>query len=139
MDHRINEREFGWIKSSDSAAGEEEYDGDLDMDDSSNSELDLHAPLARLGPTIRANHEDLAMQREYWNMCAIVFLLDYRKFLVNHLQNLIDATWHIRGRVTVIGRDSYYFILHFEILDDMLYICGEGPWAVDGALLVMER
>jgi hypothetical protein len=39
----------------------------------------------------------------------------------------------------VVGRDSYYYILHFDVLDDLLYICGEGPWAVDGGLLVMER
>lgn len=97
------------------------------MDDSSNSELDLHALLARHMPTIRANNEDLAMQREYWNTRAIAFLLDYRKFSVNHLQHLINDAWHIRGRVTVIGRDSYYFILHFENLNDLLYICGEGP------------
>ena len=38
-----------------------------------------------------------------------------------------------------MGRDSHYFILHFDVLDDLLDICGEGPWAVDGALLVMER
>ena len=127
------------MDSSDFVASEEEYDGDLDMEDSFSSELDLHAPLARYGPTIRANSEDLSIQRDYWNMCAIAFLLDYRKFSLNHLQNLIDAAWHIRGRVMVIGRDSYFFILHFDVLVDLLYICGEGPWAVNRALLVTER
>ncbi len=127
MDTRIHEREFGWTDSSDSAASEEEYDGDLDMEDSSSSELDLHAPLARHGPIIRANPKDLSIQREYWNMCAIAFLLDYQKFSINHLQHLIYVAWHIRGQVTVIGRDLYYFILHFDVLDDLLHICGEGP------------
>ena len=127
MDTRIHEREFGWTDSSDSTASEEEFDGDLDMEDSSSSELDLHAPLARHGPIIRANPEDLSIQREYWNMCAIAFLLDYQKFSINDLQHLIYVAWHIRGQVTVIGRDSYYFILHFDVLDDLLHICGEGP------------
>uniref|UniRef100_A0A2N9FWA6 CCHC-type domain-containing protein n=1 Tax=Fagus sylvatica TaxID=28930 RepID=A0A2N9FWA6_FAGSY len=139
MDRNIQEREFGWTDSSESDQSEEVYDGDLDMEESSDEDLDLHAPLARHGPIIRANPSELAIQREYWHMCAIAFLLDYRKFSVAHLQHTINNAWRIRGNVNVVGRDSRYFILHFDVLDDLLYICGEGPWAVDGALLVMER
>ena len=39
----------------------------------------------------------------------------------------------------MVGRDSYYFILHFDIPDDLIYICDEGPWVVEGALLILER
>uniref|UniRef100_A0A2N9ETE7 Reverse transcriptase domain-containing protein n=1 Tax=Fagus sylvatica TaxID=28930 RepID=A0A2N9ETE7_FAGSY len=63
----------------------------LDMDASSNDELDLHAPLARHGPVLRANHADVAIQREYWNNYTIAYLLDYRKFSVRHLQHIIDS------------------------------------------------
>lgn len=90
MDGNIQEREFGWTQSSKSEASAAEYDGDLDMENSSDEELELHAPLARHGPIVRANPEDLALQREYWNMCAIAFLLDYKKFSIRHLQHLIN-------------------------------------------------
>ena len=139
MDRHIQKREFDWTDSSDFEMTEEDSDGDLDMEVTSNDELDLHAPPARHGPIIRANQDDLNIQREYWSQCAIAFLLDYWKFSIAHLQNHIDSAWRIRGNVTVVGRDSYYYILHFDVLDDLLYICGEGPWAVDGGLLVMER
>jgi|UniRef100_A0A2N9IY28 hypothetical protein len=139
MVDNIQEHKFGWTESSESDFSVEEYDGDLDMADSSDDELNLHAPIARHGPIIRANPQDLVLQREYWSMCAIAFLLDYRRFSIPHLQHLINSTWHIRGNVTVVGRDSHYYILHFDVLDDLLYACGEGPWALDGALLVLER
>lgn len=61
MNNNIQEREFGWIDNSDSDQSTEEYNGDLDMDASSNDELDLHAPLARHGPVLRANPEDLTI------------------------------------------------------------------------------
>uniref|UniRef100_A0A2N9F2D4 Uncharacterized protein n=1 Tax=Fagus sylvatica TaxID=28930 RepID=A0A2N9F2D4_FAGSY len=109
------------------------------MTASSDDDLDLHAPLARHGPVIQANSEDIAIQREYWHMCAIAFLLDYCRFSVSHLQQLINDAWRIRGNVMVVGRNYHYYILHFDILDDLLYICGEGPWALDRALLVLER
>ncbi len=138
MTSNVQEREFGWTESSESDQSEEEYDGDLDMDASSNDDLNLHAPLARHGPVIRANPQDVSHQREYWNQCAIAYLLDYRKFSVRHLQHVLDAAWRIRGNVTIVRRASYYFILHFDVLDDLIYICEEGPWAVEGALLILE-
>ena len=137
--NNVQEREFGWTDSSESDQSAEEYDGDLDMEASSNDDLDLHAPLARHGPVLRANPADLTIQREYWNNCAIAYLLDYRKFSVRHLQQIIDSAWRLRGQVMVVGRDSYYFILHFDVHDDLIYICDEGPWAVEGALLILER
>jgi hypothetical protein len=109
------------------------------MDALSNEGLELHAPLARHGPVLRANPADVTIQQEYWINCAIAYLLDYRKFSVRHLQQIIDSTWRLRGHVTVVGRDSYYFILHFDVQDDLVYICDEGPWAVEGGLLILER
>lgn len=52
---------------------------------------------------------------------------------------MINSAWRIRGAVSVFGRESYFYLLHFESLDDLLHICSEGPWAVDGELLVLER
>lgn len=72
-------------------------------------------------------------------MCAIGFILDYRKFSVQHLQHIVSHAWRIRGTVFVLGRDSYFYIFHFEFLEDLVHICNEGPWAVDGALLVLKR
>jgi hypothetical protein len=61
MNNNIQEHEFGWIDNSDLDQSTEEYNGDLDMDASSNDELDLHAPLARYGLVLRANPEDLTI------------------------------------------------------------------------------
>ena len=39
----------------------------------------------------------------------------------------------------IIERDSYFYILSFEHVDDLNHICLEGPWAVDGALFILEK
>ena len=41
--------------------------------------------------------------------------------------------------VSIIGRDLFFYILHFEILEELNHFCFEGPWAVDGALLILEK
>ena len=75
----------------------------------------------------------------FWSFCAIGFILDYRKFFVPHLQHIINAAWRIRGSVTIGGRDSHFYLLHFEFMEDLNHTCNEGPWAIDGAFFVLEE
>ena len=39
----------------------------------------------------------------------------------------------------MVGRQWNYYIIHFEYPTDQEYILREGPWFVDGALLVLEQ
>ena len=39
----------------------------------------------------------------------------------------------------VVVRDSFFYLLHFEQMEDLDHMCNEGPWAVDGALLILEK
>ena len=95
-------------------------------------------PFSRHGPVVKPNLEDLTTQKDFWSHCAIGFLLDYRKFSVSCLQHLINSAWRIRGAISIVGRESYFYIFHYEFLEDLMHIYLEGPWAVDGALLVLE-
>lgn len=90
-------------------------------------------------PVVEPDSEDVVAQKEFWNCCVIGFLLDYRKFSVPRLQQLINSTRRIRGAVSIVGRELYFYIFHFEFMEDLMHTCTKGPWAVDGTLLVLER
>ena len=137
MGDQIPAREYAWTESSGSDISVGPFTEE--SDDSSQFNDGYETPFARHGPVIEADTENLNMQREFWNHCAFGFLLDYRKFSVHHLQQIINSAWRIRGVVSVIGRDSFFYILHFEVLEDLNHFCSEGPWAVDGALLILEK
>lgn len=79
------------------------------------------------------------MQRDFWSQCAIGFILDYRKFFVPHLQLIINIAWRIEGVVFVVGRNAFFYLMHFELLKDLNHFCNEGPWAVDVSFLVLEK
>ena len=100
---------------------------------------DEEIPFARHGLVIEPDHEEVTIQQDFWGLCAIGFILDYRKFFVNHLQQIINKTWRIRGNVMINGSDSYFYILHFEHVDDLNHICSEGPRGMDGALFALEK
>ncbi|KAL0005083.1 hypothetical protein SO802_012644 [Lithocarpus litseifolius] len=38
-----------------------------------------------------------------------------------------------------MGRDSYFYLLHFDSSKDLNDIRNDSPWAVDGALFVLEK
>lgn len=134
MERNIQPREYGWTDSSDTNISvgllEEELEPDL------LSSEDDEVPFTRHGPIVEPDPKDIAIQRGFWNFCAIGFILDYRKFSVRHLQHIINNAWCIRGEVSIVGRDSYFYIFHFEFMEDLHHICNGGPLTVDGALLV---
>ena len=137
MENHIQAREYGWTDSSDS-----DFSANLFVEEQEFNLLsceDSETPFARHGPIGDPDPEEIAIQRNYWNLCAIGFILDHRKFSVSHLQHIIDNAWRIRGIVSIVGRESYFYVFHFEFEEDLLHICNEGPWAVAGALLVLER
>ena len=58
---------------------------------------------------------------------------------MRYLQTIINAAWRIKGKVTTVGRESYFFIVHFEHTNDLNHIYNEGPWSVEGVLFVLEK
>lgn len=38
-----------------------------------------------------------------------------------------------------MGRELFYYLIHFKHVEDLEHMCVEGSWAVDGALLVLEK
>ena len=137
MDDNIVSREYGWTDSNDI-----DYSFDLaveEMESNMISSDEEETPFARHGPYIRLDADDVVVQRAFWECCAIGFLLDYRKFFVRYLQTIINAAWRIRGKVTVVGRESYFYVVHFEQTKDLNHICNEGTWSVEVALFVLEK
>ena len=137
MDDQFTAREYGWIESSGSEVSSDPFADKTESDFQSNEGDEI--PFARHGPIIEANPEEVNMQRDFWSFCAIGFILDYRKFSIPHLQHIINVAWRIRGSITVVGRDSNFYLLHFELMEDLNHICNEGPWEVDGAFFALEK
>ena len=82
------------------------------------SSEDDEIPFARHGPIVDLDQEEIAIQCNCWNLCAIGFLLDYKKFSVSHLQHIIDHAWTI----SIVGRESNFYVFHFEFEKDLLHI-----------------
>ena len=69
-----------------------------------------------------------------WDLFWII-----ENFSVAYLQHLICSAWCLQGTIIVVGRDSLFYMIHFDDVEDLEHMCSEGPWFVDGALLVLEK
>lgn len=136
MVDNIQVREYRWTDSSESGASAELFADELEFDYQSSEE---EIPFAGHGPIVEPPISEVETQCDFWHMSTIGFILDYWKFSVHHLLHLITAAWCLCGLVIVVGYESYFYLILFEILEDLLHICYEGPWVVDGALFVLER
>ena len=137
MEDYFTAREYGWTESSDSKVSYELFADKIEIDPQSCEGEEV--PFARHGLVLEVDPKEISMQHDFWGSCAIGFILDYRKFSIAHLQHIINVEWRIRGSAIIVGRDSYFYLIHFELIDDLTHICNEGPWVVDRALLVLER
>nr|POE57138.1 hypothetical protein CFP56_34102 [Quercus suber] len=78
MENHIEAKEYGWTDSGDSDFSVDLFPEEHELDLLSSE--DSETPFARHGPTVDPNLEEIAIQRNFWNLYAIGFILDYRKF-----------------------------------------------------------
>ena len=67
------------------------------------------------------------------------YLLDRRRFSIRRMQSILNSTWRLSGSIQIVGRQESYYIICFEYPIDQEYILREGPWSINGALLVVEQ
>ena len=137
MEPSQNNKEIGWNDSSDSEAWQDVED----MGDTQNHNNDdiLTNTIFRRGLVIQLDSVSLERNRVLWRQCLLVYLLDKRYFSVRRMQSILNSAWRPRGSIRIVGRQGNYYIIHFEYPTDQEYILREGPWSVDGALLVVEQ
>ena len=137
MEPSQNNKEIGWNDSSDSEAWQDVED----MGDTQNHNNDdiLTNTIFRRVLVIQLDSVSLERNRVLWRHCLLVYLLDKRYFSVRRMQSILNSAWRPRGSIRIVGRQGNYYIIHFEYPTDQEYILREGPWSVDGALLVVEQ
>ncbi|KAF7841845.1 reverse transcriptase [Senna tora] len=129
-----NTREIGWVDSSDS-----DVSGEMEEIRNPNNIIDRPPPSPRptRAPLVYVNQEHVNANRQFWENCLIAVLVDERPFKVQRLQSIINSFWLLRVPVRVVGGDHNQFVLNIAFPEDMAHILSEGPWSMQGGLLVV--
>ena len=84
---------FGWSEISGSEVSSGPFIKEFDSNSLVNE--DGEALFARHGSVLVADLENVDMQQEYCSHCAFGFVLNFRKFSISYLQQLINSAWRI--------------------------------------------
>ncbi|XP_074277416.1 uncharacterized protein LOC141601054 [Silene latifolia] len=92
----------------------------------------------RTGTMFNLDPATLGRSREFWGQCVLGFLVDYRIFKVDKLNDLIRRKWKTRGRVTALKLGDIYAI-HCESDDDREDLIKRTYSTFDGAMMIFTR
>lgn len=106
----ISTKEFGWTNSSSLELSLEDLDRELNQDIFE----DPKTPITKHDLIIHAVPMEIEHQRQFWYHCALGFILDYRRFIVHHLQQTLNSAWRLKDQVTMVGREAYFYVLHLK-------------------------
>lgn len=128
-----NRREVGWTDSSESEDGSDHEEAhDAQVADNSRNPPGHRASRV---PVVEFDHQIIDLNRGYWNCYLIGVLIDCRQFTVRRMQAINNIYWQLQGVVIVVGRDDRGYIIHFQHMEELIFIHTNGPWAMQGGLL----
>ena len=92
--------------------------------------------IAHKGPIVELDPQILQESRARWPRCLIGLFLDDRSFSLTCMQAVLRHAWHLRSDFEVIKKSGSFYVVQFDNEDDREYTYTNGPWLVQGALLV---
>ncbi|CAL2225696.1 unnamed protein product [Prunus armeniaca] len=109
---------------------------DADYEDLNDAD-DVVISRGECGPSIQFS--DRAMDRFYkpWQNALIVKLLG-RSHTYNYLRARLQQNWILKGEWKLIDLINDYFVVKFELEEDLNFVLIGGPWIIAGQYLVMQ-
>ncbi|KAI8026929.1 Uncharacterized protein LOK49_LG02G02300 [Camellia lanceoleosa] len=130
-------REGGWTDSSGSEVGSEYSEERRSL----RSNQVFHPPSLhhfRSGLPMELDESTWQLEQYELERCLIGYVADVRRFGFYLMQMHVNDLWHLEGAVHVYGRSKNYFVFLFERVGDMHRIFDNGPYAIQGALLIVD-
>ncbi|KAI7991677.1 hypothetical protein LOK49_LG12G01404 [Camellia lanceoleosa] len=130
-------REGGWIDSSDTKFGSEYSEERRDLPHPTFFRKEQQFQQWR-GLRMTLSSAVWAMGNHRYCFCLVGYLLDRHQFVTYLTQHFIDKTWRAIGDIEVVGTNVNYYIFRFAREEDMHRVVSQGPYAIQGALLIVE-
>ncbi|CAL9031736.1 unnamed protein product [Prunus brigantina] len=73
-----------------------------------------------------------------WQNALIIKLLG-RSHTYNYLHDRLQQKWSLNGGWKLVDLVNDYFVVKFEVEEDLNYVLTEGPWIIAGQYLTMQK
>ncbi|CAL5420923.1 unnamed protein product [Camellia sinensis] len=127
----------GWTDSSGTEVGSEYSEGRRNL----RPHQVFHPPSQhqfRRGLSMELADSSWQLEQYELDRCLIGYVADVRRFGSYLMQMHVNELWNLEGAVHVYGRSKNHYVFLFEHLSDMHRIAENGPYALQGALLIVD-
>ncbi|GMQ06130.1 hypothetical protein CsSME_00050837 [Camellia sinensis var. sinensis] len=130
-------REGGWTDSSGTDIGSEYSEERRNLRPNQVFHPPLHHHF-RSGLSMDLDDSTWQLEHHELSRCLIGYVADVRRFGSYLMQMHVNDLWHLEGSVYVYGRSKNHYVFLFERVGDMHRIVDNGPYAIQGALLIVD-
>ncbi|CAL8176642.1 unnamed protein product [Prunus armeniaca] len=103
-----------------------------------NDEDDVFISRGERGPSIQFSDRAMARFCEPWKNALIVKLLG-RSHTYNYLHDRLAQKWSLVGGWKLIDLVNDYFVVRFDLEEDLNFVLTGGPWMIAGQYLTIQQ
>lgn len=103
---------------------------DVDYDELTDNE-DVVTSCGDRGPSIQFSDRAINRLCQPWKNAIIIKLLG-RSHTYNYLRDRLQQKWSLKDDWKLIDLVNDYFVVKFDMEDDMNFVLTGGPWIIDG-------
>lgn len=103
---------------------------DVDYDELTDNE-DVVTSRGDRGPSIQFSDRAINRLCQPWKNAIIIKLLG-RSHTYNYLRDRLQQKWSLKDDWKLIDLVNDYFVVKFDMEDDMNFVLTGGPWIIDG-------
>ncbi|CAL2260058.1 unnamed protein product [Prunus armeniaca] len=101
-----------------------------------NDEDDVVISRGDHGPSIQFSERAMDHLCKPWQNALIIKLLG-RSYTYNYLHDRLQQKWSLNGGWKLVDLVNDYFVVKFEVEEDLNYVFIEGPWIIAGQYLTI--
>ncbi|KAL6268995.1 hypothetical protein ACE6H2_025906 [Prunus campanulata] len=103
-----------------------------------NDEEDVVISREDRGPCIQFSEKAMTRLCEPWQNALLIKLLG-RQHTYNFLHARLQQKWNLKGGWKLIDLVNDYFVVKFDLEEDLNFVLTGGPWLISGQYLVMQK
>ncbi|XP_021828929.1 uncharacterized protein LOC110769292 [Prunus avium] len=90
------------------------------------------------GPSIQFSERAMDRICKPWKNALIVKFLG-RSHTYNNIHDRLQQKWSLKGGWKLVDLVNDYFVVKFELEEDLNFVLTEGPWSIAGQYLVLKK
>lgn len=90
------------------------------------------------GPSIKFSERAMSCLCKPWQNALIIKLLG-RSHTYNYMLTKLQQKWSLKGGWKLVDLVNDYFVVRFDLEEDLNFVLTGGPWIVAGQYLIMQK